>query len=318
MADRRRQVLLLISSRDDLRWFPPGTLRTPSGLAPQEREPCTACGGVRLLDDFGREIRRARGRGVVRDRFGRRLPCTGCGGRVAIAGELLKRGRVAQGGEIVPGAGWVARDPMDSLGVRVGSASTSSATRPRRTVPCDRCGGSGMWKGERCPTCDGDGRRVLHVFELALDLRDVDERDPLVAAIDRRNRAGSYGELDRALDELRRRAPVVARGLLAAVDHGRVLDLRLELALGFVVDRMPDPVKVPAEVRANERERREQRKRAKGRSVDAASRERRDVEIRKLVGERKPVQWVAAEFGLSVAQVNRIAGGARDDDGRAA
>jgi hypothetical protein len=145
------------------------------------------------------------------------------------------------------------------------------------------------------------------VFELRIDVRDVEERDPLVAAIDRRAQAGSYVECDRALEALRRRDWRAHEELLEAVDSGVVpLPDRCESPLAFVVVRMPDPVRVPVEVRANAREREGWRRRVKGRGASNGALLARDVEIRRLVRRGMPVQRVAFEFGLSVSTVYRV------------
>jgi hypothetical protein len=197
---------------------------------------------------------------------------------------------------------------MDTSGVRVGSVSTSAAAPPARTVVCDACAGDGVVRGERCSRCDGEGRRLAHVFELRIDTRLEGERSPVDASLDARAASGSYAELDAALEELRRVRRGWWRGLLAAVDAGEVAPLagELEPPLRFVVERMPDPVRVPAGVVANGRELEHWRKRVRGRSCSPESLRARDVEIRRLVRRDSPVQWVAREFGLSVAQVYRV------------
>lgn len=198
---------------------------------------------------------------------------------------------------------------MDVLDLPVRSVSTLAPAPPRVMVACDGCGGSGVRRSERCVYCDGVGRRPLHAFELRVDVRDAEERDPLAAAVDRRSLAGSYRELDRALDELRRVDRRAHRGLLEAVDRGEALGPWLGEALTFVVVRMPDPVKVPREVRLNARVLRERRTRARGSGAcrsDRAALEQRDKEIRKLDRAGKPVQWIAAEYGVSVSAVYAI------------
>lgn len=274
MADRRRDTLLLLASRLDLVWAPSGLSR-PAGLVPAVLEACPDCQGA----------------GRVRDRFGRWSSCSRCRGR-----------------------GQVAYDPMDAQHVPVGSVATVATARPRRTVRCDGCGGDGVHgSGRRCEVCGGAGRCDLHVFELRVDGRDQEERDALVAAIERRAQAGSYVELDRALELLRRRDRGGYRGLLAAVDAGETpLPDSVEAALVFVVARMPEPVRVPAEVRANGRERAEWRRRVKGRGVSAEALRRRDGEIRRALRQGVPTQRVAFEYGLSVATVYRIRGGSRE------
>lgn len=292
MADRRRQTIQLLGSRHDGLYLPPGALSTRAGFVPSERTPCTDCGGILIRDDFGTVIHRRKGRGTIVDRYRRRQPCTRCGG-----------GTVA--GELVSGTGYLERDPMDVLGVRVGSEATTSTARPRHRKTCDRCGGDGVWKSARCELCDGHGTRDVHLFELHLE-GERSGADPLAAAIDARIESGSYAELERALDRLDRFARTL---LLADVDSGRrPLGSAVEVSLAFVVARMPDPIRVPAEVVANDRERRSWAKRAKGRGTSAQALKARDAEIRQAV-RRLPAQRVAFEYGLSVSQVNRIVNG---------
>ena len=197
---------------------------------------------------------------------------------------------------------------MDAQGARVGSSFTASAAPPARTVACDACAGDGVLRGQRCVRCDGEGRRLAHVFELRIDTRVEGERSPVDASLDARAACGSYAELDRALEDLRAASPRLWRGLLGAIDAGEVapLDETLEPPLSFVVERMPDPIRVPAGVVANGRELERWQKRVRGRSCSPESLRARDAEIRRLVRRDTPVQWVAREFGLSVAQVYRV------------
>lgn len=289
MADRRRQVILLLGSRHDGVYLPPGSLITPAGLVPAEREPCAACGGVLLRDDFGKEIRRRKGRGYVLDRFKRRQPCTSCG-------------------EV----GWIARDPMDAQQVRVGSSTTTSTARPRATVRCDACNGEGVRGHQRCDRCEGAGRRDLHVFDLHVDTRDVDERDPMTAAIEARAESGSYRELDRALEMLRSADAIAWLQLLACVDEQRIPtvgdphQVAFERGLRFVVDRMPDPIKVPPGVAANARLLAEHRTRARGRGPGKLATRQRDAEIHRHQRDGRSPQWIAGEYGLHVSTVYAI------------
>lgn len=292
MADRRRQTLQLLATRDDLRWLPPGALRTRAGLAPAQSRPCPDCGhGPRP--------------GWLLDRFGRATPCRRCGGATEPSGRGAYAGSfVARDG----GSGRVWFDPMDAQRVDVGDATSTATARPRATVRCDACNGDGAHGNQRrCDVCGGSGRRDLHAFELRVDLEPGDV-DPVDRAIEARDRAGSYRALDLALDELRARSWRLHAALLAAVDAGEPLSARLEVALRFLVDRMPEPIRVPGDVRANELERRRQHERARGtRGLTADARNR---EIRRLVlRDHRPTQWVAGEFGLSPSQVNRIVAG---------
>ena len=251
----------------------PSGASTRAGFVPAVVERCGTCDGV----------------GSVSDRFGRRVLCSRCGG-----------------------VGRVAFDPMDSAGVPVGSASTVAAARPRRSVRCDRCDGDGVWRGERCSLCDGEGRRDLHAFELRLE--PVGGRgDPVDEAIEARRRAGSYAELDRALEQLRSWSAIRWGSLLDEVDRfGVPQSTAATQGLTFVVERMPqppEPIRVPAQVLANARELREWRKRVRRRRLNGDAGlavARRDAEIRMELRRGRPVQWVAREFGLSVSRVYQI------------
>lgn len=311
MADRRGDVELLLATRFDHLWLPPGSLRTQPGLAPADRRPCVTCGGVEIRDDFGKLIRRRRGTGKVRDRFRTLVTCPTC-----------------------RGDGWTARDRMDSSRTVLGSTETSSSARPRKTVLCDACAGEGATAKGRCERCQGTGRRDLHVFELHLDTHDVDgDANPVLDAIARRDQTGSYHELDLALDGvvhhvnkparyagLRGRSAVQARRLIDVLytpppdvtlaELSPFGQLLVGVAIGYIESRMPDPIRVPADVRHAARARVEQLRRAKGRSVDARARSERDRQARVWAREGRPYPWIAAELGLSAARLRTIL---RDD-----
>lgn len=309
MPDRRRQIELLIGSRFDLLWFPGGALRTSQGLAPTKRVPCPSCGtGERpgwLVEKRG---------GVVV----RQTPCATCGGR---AGERPK-----------PGKGVVAVDPMDSTRSVVGSQDTHASARPRKTVKCDACQDAngkptGVRRNEPCPHCNGTGRRDLHVFDLRLDIRDDGDADPIDVAIDRRDDAGSYHALDLALAGISRHAnkplpylaltlnATLARRLLDEVFLYRERDRPslsvfeqslVELAIGYIDLRMPDPIVVPRDVVLNARERQHT---LKGQALNGLSRERRDKLIRKWDREGRPRPWIQQQSGLSDRQLREIING---------
>lgn len=319
MADRRRQNEQLIATRYDQLYLPKGSLVTPSGLAPAERKPCLDCGGILLLDDFGKQLKRRRGKGWITDRFHRRQPCTKCGGEWVDAENFNA------------GSGWVATDPMDSLNVRVGSETTAATAHPRRTVECDSCAGAGVVKGERCRYCDGQGRRDMHVFELHVTSERETSGDPLTDAIEARDESGSYRELEQALVGILHHVNKPPRYhwlTLCATEALRLLDeiylvkardewqltpserMLVDLAFDYLDWRMPDPIRVPSAVRANEREHKLHRERVKHtRGLAAVSRDR---EIRQAIRRGLPTQRVAFEYGLSVSQVNRIVDGETD------
>lgn len=330
MADRRRQVILLIGSRFDGLYLPNGSLTTPSGLVPSVRTPCTDCGGVELHDDFGHTIRRQKGRGTIRDRYQRPQPCTRCGG-----------GR-DPGGKLVPGTGYIDRDPMDATNIRIGSTATKATARPRRTVTCDGCGGDGVGKRRldangqptfACKVCGGEGRRDQHIFELHLttDTEAADDVDRMSDAIDERNRSGSYHELDLALAGIAHhinKPPRFAALTVYAVEALRLLDelwlppaartqdelqeaelLLAETALAYIASRMPDPIRVPAEVRANAKLLAEHRTRAKGRGAGPRALEQRAREWRQHAREGRSPQWIAAEYSVHVSTVYGVVNG---------
>lgn len=280
MADRAARIVMLLETRLDHLWLPPGSLRTQSGLAPADRRPCTTCGGVEIRDDFGKQLVRRKGRGKVRDRFKHWQRCPTCNGD-----------------------GWTARDRMDSKRVVLGSTETSSSARPRKTVLCDGCGGDGVRFAQPCPYCAGLGRRDLHVFDLAIDTTPEGGADPVAAAIDRRDKSGSYHELDLALDELLMRHRRVWAATVSL--HGPLLDLGVR----FVDDRMPDPILVPGDVRANATMQRDRVARLKGRGTDARALEQRNRQAVAWVREGRPFPWVRAELGLSDRQLRRIIAG---------
>jgi hypothetical protein len=312
MPDRRRQIELLIATRFDHLWFPSGTLRTSSGLAPAKRVPCPAC----ATGDRPGFVAEKRGGVVVKW-----TPCTTCGGRNPTDNARAKRGR-----------GFIAVDPMDSDRRAVGSADTHATSRPRKRVKCDACQDrdgkpTGVLHGDRCPHCDGDGWRDLHRFDLHLDVRDTTDVDALCAAIDRRDDIGSYHQLDLAIagigkhvnKQLRHAAVTVyaadARRLLDEVYLHAERDLDqltvwehdlLVLTLDYLDTRMPDPIKVPPGVAANARARRDQLKVARGRGADPHALRQRDEQIRRWAREGKPYPWICQQAQLSDRRVREI------------
>jgi hypothetical protein len=307
MADRRRQIQQLLATRYDGLWFPGGALRTDSGLVPTKRVACPDCGSSETP-------------GWRVDSFKRRTPCVTCGGK---PGERPKGGK-----------GVVAVDPMDSQRQVIGSSDTAASSRPRRRVKCDACQDidgtpTGVVKGERCTVCGGDGWRDLHRFDLALDVREDVDVDALTASIARRDAAGSYHELDLALAGISRvvNKPLIylaltvnateARRLLDDLYLTRARDERsltqferalVDLALLYLDSRMPDPIRVPADVIANDRLRRDAAK-AKGQALNDHQRKARDQQIRQWAREGRPYSWIRSQVGLSDRQVREIING---------
>lgn len=307
MSDRRRQLELLHATRFDLLWFPAGALRTQSGLAPGERRPCPTCGHTARP-------------GWVVDRFDRPRPCTVCGGAsepTGSGGQWLRKDA---------GKGFVFVDRMDASRQPIGDAATKASARPRRRVRCDACAGAGAHgNGRRCTVCDGDGWRDLHRFDLRLDTAGTGSVDALTESIMRRDRAGSYHEYEQALAGVARhvnKPPMFAMLTVNAARALRLLDelylppaVRLEhdlgdqerqlvdLAFAYIDSRMPDPIRVPPDVRANAKLIVERRTTAKGRGAPLKV---RDAEIRRLAAQHRAPQWIAAEYGISVSSVYGI------------
>lgn len=297
---RHERILLLLGSLYDLLPAPHGALRTESGLTPAARRPCPVCGHTDTL-------------GVVTDRFKRTAPCTTCGGREPAPGVRGRKGR-----------GWVAVDPMDALEQPIRTETADAPTRPARVVKCDACEGSGVGGAhldaegleyrDRCRYCDGTGHRAVTSITSDDDARRDDE------AIERRANAGSYRELDRALDQLHAAHPRVWAATMSVHVHhtapeptaGTYHAQLLRFALVYLDARMPDPIRVPGSVREADRNRAEQLKRIRGRGTSTRALAERDREIRRLARQGKPRPWIASEYGLSVRQVGNVVNGEKE------
>lgn len=304
MTSKRRSLLLLLGSLEDLLPTLRGSLRTDRGLAPVAVVACPDCSpetpGYRL------------------DRFKRPVPCVTCGGRIAGEGVRAKRGR-----------GTVKVDPMDSERQVIRTASSDVPTRPAHTVPCDACDSKGVGKPhlrdlddpsseyrDPCERCGGSGRRVVAKFDLAAATRERSD-DPVVDMIEDRKDAGDYAAVERELAKLPKRA----RSLILSV-HGptqtrephsltQTEETSLELALGLIEAGLPDTLKVPGWARSNARNAAEHRLRVKATRGKAAA--VRDKEIRALIRRGVPTQRVAFDYGLSVSRVNRIFNGESEE-----
>lgn len=252
----------------------------PRGLAPFRTVVCDRC----------------EGRGVVTDRFRREVECGGCDGA----------GRFAVDGY---------------TGERVGTAETATVVRMRSSL-CDRCGGTGVYPaGRRCPTCDGAGRREWSPFELrGVELPGearAEDGSGLLARpreLARLYAAGSYAELERALSRL---AGVNVRahrlwvnrhvaGVGVELDEAGVY--LLERSWRFVDAAMPDPVRVPGDIRAAARRQPgAQLAQVRGRHAPSGLRAERDREMRRLfsIGEQD-IAGLIRWSGLSRRQVTEI------------
>lgn len=281
---RLERIELLISSREDYLPLPKGALRTLPGLAANARRACPECGHL----EHPGWIRRGE------------VPCVTCGGRTQ--------------GRLKPGTGWIPVDRMDSESRPIRTVETRDLPgRPPVTVMCDACGGEGVGGAhlddegreyrDRCERCGGSGRRS--VTPLSPDPVDVAARasDPVTAKLERRARLGSYRELDAALGWLRAYAPRGYRALLEE-RRGPVRDRALRLVSG----RMPARIRVPREVveaAKLERQRAAGRPQPVGKGAGVVALEKRNGQMVRLVDQGKPAQWVADQYGVSVATVNR-------------
>lgn len=286
------RIRLLIATRHDLEFAPETNMgrivrrQSLPGQGPSKTIPCPVCGGS----------------GVVKNKWGAVIVCETCNirGRITVDGYTGEQVQVANGnGNGRLGREWVAeflvlcdRDSIHRL--------------------CDRCAGEGAWKGARCEVCDGRGRVAVPGSWVksrpAGNGFGSDGDAAVLAACDRREKAGSYRELDRALADLRRAFGARAVELLdtPTVELSEGALVTVDLLLVFVDQRMPDPVRVPSWAVKNEQDRCRHRTVVRGRQAGVMASARRDREIRALARDGQAVQWIAAEYGVSVRLVYEI------------
>jgi hypothetical protein len=252
MADRRRQIELLIATRFDYT-FEPETFTgkvvrrgaTAGKGSPSHWQPCQSCEG-----------------GSRRDRFGKLVPCDVCNatGRLRVDDYT---GAVVVTDEDKPVA----------LGDLI--------RRDTRTVKCPDCqdlagNATGVIRGQPCRRCTGTGSAPVPGSWLSEpadpDRTTGDPLDAMLNAIERRNTVGSYHELDRALADISRHVnkpltfyalTVNAAQALRLLDELYTLGTRdhaditmfeqalVDLALAYIDTRMPDPIRVPPDVVKN-------------------------------------------------------------------
>lgn len=308
---RREKLVVLLWSLHDFTPGPKSALRTVSGLTAGERVPCPDCG---LSDHVGYRV----------DSFKRRTPCVTCGGKPEPSGK--------HGQWLVrdAGRGSVQVDRMDSLRAPVRTADQAAPpTKPSRTVRCDGCAGEGVGGAhldeagrefrDPCRYCGGSGRRTVAVFDLSVEREQSGSDTRLDDAIKRREDAGSYAELDRALADLKAEWPSLHRAVVDALVLGDPEAVKLTLVekagVPFLLARMPEQIRVSGEVVKAWKASRDRRALAVGRGAGKVARGKRDAEVKRLVlREHRPSQWVAAEYGLSVSTVNRIVAGQPEEE----
>lgn len=237
-----------------------------------------------------------------------------CGGRVeerSEAGKLLVRAR--------GGRGWLPADAY--TGAFVGSGETDAPARFESWV-CNFCHGRGVERGvvragaPPCAVCGGSGRREHSPFVLqGADPERVSSAETVLeTAIERRDEAGSFHELEACLAYLKRKEehrwrPVhqVHVAGLTTVDRldERQARWRLE-GLARLDELMPPEIRVPAYLLSLDREKRRHLRRSTGRWADRRARAARDQEIRDRYNEGRgaTVPELAQAFGVSASTIH--------------
>lgn len=312
MADRRRQIILLLASQYDFTYEPEtftGKVvrrgATAGKGSPSHWQTCPACDG-----------------GSRRDRFGKLQPCDQC------QGTGRRRVDDYTGDVVVTGE----NDPRP-----FSEQFNEALKRDTRHVRCPDCQdlsgtATGQIRGVQCRRCQGTGEAPVAGSWLSKPLGEEsasgDALDAMLDAIKRRNDVGSYHELDAGLAGIAHHVNKPLRFAALTINASRALRLLtelyvppttktegelsmfdaslLELALAYLDTRMPDPIVVPRDVTRNA----EERQRAlKGAALNGLSRERRDKQIRQWDRQGKPRQWIAQQSGLSDRQLREIING---------
>jgi len=198
-----------------------------------------------------------------------RIDCHTCQGQ----GNVRRRG-VPFLCETCAGRGWLIVDAYTRR--MIGTAETGLVNRVK-AIRCDACSGNGAHgNGQRCEHCRGGGWIEVPLSRLAAvhaplsaDAPELGAGDPVLACLERRERAGDFEQLGLALGALRLELPrsfrTVVRVYVEAVyeveelsDYAR---LAHDIGLAYLLRLMPDEIRVPAWAARNERRRREQLRR---------------------------------------------------------
>jgi hypothetical protein len=280
-------------------------------------EPCLRCGGSwKVGADTGVRYGYRQGSGWIVDRFRRRVPCPVC--------------QPAGADDTTAGTGLVAVDSHIEERERRALSSDEAGTKPGliESWLCNVCAGTGLEPkrrgptGERlvcraCSTSTRPGFRQHSPFTLTL--ADPSRGDPelvLEQAIERRDQAGSFHELEQCLAVLRRQDPNRHRVYWqtcvlherATVDLGEREHRWLQEADHDLVAMMPALIRVPGYLLAQEKTLRNVLRNVNGaRAHDQRSLAQRNGEICRLhrTGERT-VAELTREFGLQKSALYEI------------
>jgi hypothetical protein len=304
---RRDKILLLAGSLHDLLAMPKGmSLRATGKAAASHYEPCLACGGAWGVGaKTGRKHAYRSGNGWRLDPFKRKLPCEACGGYTD------------ENGKQHSGSGRIGMDAM--TGKPVGTEGNTLAAKKTVSWVCNFCHGTGVHKKARCGPCEGTGRREHSPFVLS-GVSDTEalRNDPTLSlelAIERRDHAGSYHELELCLAEMRRKSPHRHRVFYAIhVAKTRAKDSLtdderrwLVEAMTFLELSMPSEVRVPAGiVEASRRDPTAHRVKAKCLGAPKDMIQERDDRIAELDGAGETAAAIATALGLHISTVYRI------------
>lgn len=194
-------------------------------------------------------------------------------------------------------------DHLD-LDRRVQSADSAAPARTMR-VRCGRCGGDGMWRHRRCEVCSGDGTLEVPVTRApAAQTEPPEYVDAVAEAIARRDQAGDWHLVDRALTRLRLQdrhafrvfASVHLSGDLAVAGLDPLGREALERAFVFVGDLLPGKIRVHPDIVEAYRQR----------PSRPRSKHQLHREIRRLANQGLSPQSVSEQLGVSERTVQRV------------
>ena len=229
---------------------------------------------LRSLNDLSYEPPTSTGQIVQRQSRPGEGPSTRIGCHSCQAEGITRRRGIAYPCDVCRGRGWVV---VDAYTLKlIGTEETGTINRVR-AVRCDRCGGHGAFGNQqRCGLCNGSGWQEVPQSRLAAmrgplsaDATELGAGDPVLACLERRERAGDYETLGLALAALRLELPRAYRTVVRVYVEGSIeleelpeqARLRNDIGLAYLRRLMPEEIRVPAWAARNERRRREGLKR---------------------------------------------------------